>query len=237
MFCNLKVSLLGDYVKLTSVKLKTSSKINADLKRVEISNNEKKLENNVIRAKNKINDIALANDFHYFFTLTFNPIYDRYDLYGLLNKFRSHLKLFHKCNGKTIKYLIVPEQHKDGAWHFHGFFSDQIEDFIYFNEYGYRSIKNMDNLGYINIDVIRDKLRVSSYVTKYVVKNLGCGIRKFRNSYFCSTGLKRGELLCDKLYDNEYFNTKFFTFGNDFCYRKIITLQEYYKLKSIIDKL
>lgn len=233
MYSNLKVVLLGDYVKLTSVMLKTSSKVIAEERKRENESNLKKLENNVVRAKNKINDIALANDFHYFFTLTFSPKYDRYDLYQCLNKFRNHLKVMHS----SIKYLIVPEQHKDGAWHFHGFFSDDIEPFIYFNEYGYRSIKNMDNLGYINIDVIKDKLRVSSYVTKYVVKNLGSGIKKYRNSYFCSTGLKRGELLYDTLYDNEYFNSKFFTYANDFCRRKIVTLQEYYNLKSIIDKL
>lgn len=236
MFNNLKVYDLGDYVKITAVKLKTSSNINAKIRKAEI-NNQLKLTNNLVRAKNTINDIALANDFKYFFTLTFNPSYDRYELYNLLRLFRNHLRVLRDNSNKSIKYLIVPEQHKDGAWHFHGFFSDDIEDFIYFNEYGYRTIRNLNNLGYINIDIIQDKLRVSSYVTKYVSKNLGSGIHKFRNSYFCSTGLKRGDLVTDKLYDNELFNSKFFDFSNDFCYRKVITKKEYYKLKFIIDKL
>lgn len=236
MFNNLKVVDLGDYVKVTSVKLKTSSNIEFKLRKTEIDN-QNKLDNNLVRAKNKINDIALANDFKYFFTLTFNPSYDRYDLYQLLNKFRSHLRVMRDKSGNTIKYLIVPEQHKDGAWHFHGFFSNDIEPFIYFNDYGYRSVQNMDNLGYINIDVIRDKLRVSSYVTKYIVKNLGSGINKYRNSYFCSTGLNRGLLVNDKIYDNEYFNRHFFDWSNDFCSRKVITKEQYKKLKIILDKL
>lgn len=236
MFNNLRVVDLGDYVKCTAIRLKTSSNINAKIKKAEI-NSFNKLENNLVRAKNTINDIALANDFKYFFTLTFNPKYDRYDVYQLLNKFRSHLRSMRSASGLSIKYLLVPEQHKDGAWHFHGFFSDAIEDFIYFNEYGYRSIRNMDNLGFVNIDIIRDRLRVSSYVTKYVSKNLGNGIKKYRNSYFCSTGLKRGELIYDKIYDNEFFNNKFFEFSNDFCYRKIITKEEFEKLKIFIDKL
>ena len=92
MFNNLKVYDLGDYVKITSVKLKTSSNINAKIRKSEI-NNQLKLDNNLVRAKNTINDIALANDFKYFFTLTFNPLYDRYELYNLLSLFRSHLRV------------------------------------------------------------------------------------------------------------------------------------------------
>lgn len=237
MYSNLKIVILGDYVKLTSINLKTSSKVVAQERNNENKENLKKLENNVVRAKNKINDIALANKFQYFFTLTFSPDYDRYDLYQCLNKFRSHLRAMREECGESIKYLIVPEQHKDGAWHFHGFFSDAIEHFLYFNEFGYRSIRNMDSLGFVNIDVIRDKLRVSSYVTKYVVKNLGSGIKKFNHSFFCSHGLDRGNLVIDKLYDNEFFNQHFFDYSNDFCRRKIITLQEYYNLKVFIDKM
>ena len=236
MYSNLRVFDLGDYVKIVSVDLKTSSKVDAFQKIKENKENEKKLENNLVRAKNKINDIALANDFKYFFTLTFNPDYDRYDLYMLLNKFRNHLKVM--CNfGYKIKYLIVPEQHIDGAWHFHGFFSDDIKSFLYYNSYGYLSIKNMDSLGFVNIDLIKDKVRVSSYVTKYVVKNMGSGIKKYRNSYFCSTGLKRGEIIYDKIYNSEFFNQHFFSFRNDFCRRKVITKEEFKKIRPIVDKL
>lgn len=237
MYSNLKVVILGDYVKLTSVNLKTSSNIIAQERKNENEKNLKKLENNVVRAKNTINDIALANDFTYFFTLTFKPLYDRYNLDALLNKFRNHLKVMRRFLGVNIKYLIVPEQHKDGAWHFHGFFTDEIKCFLYYNEYAFLSIKPLENLGHINISEIRDKRRVSSYVTKYVVKNLGGGIKKFRNSYYCSTGLSHGEKVIDKLYDNEYFNEQFFDYSNDFCRRKVITLQEYYNFKPFIDKL
>ena len=235
MYSNLKVIKLGNYVKLVSLNLKTSNRIIAEDIKSNVNNH--KLENNLIRAKNHISSIVLANDFKYFFTLTFNPSYDRYELYSLLNKFRNMLKVMSRTAGDSIKYLIVPEKHKDGAWHFHGFFTEAIDKFVFYNEYGFLSIHGLKNLGFVNISQIKDKLRCSSYVTKYVTKNLGDGIKMYRNSYFCSTGLSRGELVYDKVYDNEFFNNTFFDYKNDYCRIKTVSLQEYYNLKIFIDKL
>lgn len=233
MYANLKVVKLGDYVKITSINLKTSSRFVAE----ENKKHLKKLENNIIRAKNNINEIALSNDFIYFFTLTFNTSFDRYNLDMVMNEFRNHLKTLSHKIGKYIKYCIVPEQHKDGAWHFHGFFTEDIDCFLYYNEYGYLSVYNIDNLGYMNINKIKDKLRVSSYVTKYITKNLSSGIELGRHCFYASKGLSRGEELEDFIYDNEFFRETFFSYSNDFCSRRIITMSEYEKLKVFLDKL
>lgn len=235
MYCNLKTTILGDYVKITSVRLKTNSKEEA-LKSVHNTNKDK-LAQNLVRAKNSIVDIALANNFKYFFTLTFKPIFDRFDLSACLNSFRITLKKMNRARGCSIKYLIVPEQHKNGAWHFHGFFTSDIEKFLYLNDYGYLSIESLDRNGFCNIQVIQNKERIASYVTKYVSKNLSKGIKKFNHSFYCSTGLSRGISDIDKLYNNEYFNENFFEFHNDFCYRKVITMEEYNKIKFSLNIL
>ncbi len=77
------------------------------------------------RARSNVYDLALCNDFKYFVTLTLDgDKIDRYDpaevtrhlSYWLDNHVRRH----------GLKYVLVPELHKDGAIHFHGFFNDAL---------------------------------------------------------------------------------------------------------------
>ena len=70
----------------------------------------------------------------YFVTFTFNS--DKVDRYNFsevskkLSKWIDNIKQKYGC--KDMGYIIVPEKHKDGAWHFHGLF------------------KNCDNLNFID---------------------------------------------------------------------------------------
>lgn len=72
------------------------------------------------RARAKLRRLALANNFDIFVTLTLDPAkVDRYDpaaVTRILNRWCDNMV---RRNG--MKYILVPEQHKDGAWHFHGF--------------------------------------------------------------------------------------------------------------------
>ncbi len=71
------------------------------------------------RAKSKVKDIALLNNFEYFFTWTLDPSkIDRYDTGAVKKKVFDFLKNMVKRKG--FAYVIVPELHKDGAIHFHG---------------------------------------------------------------------------------------------------------------------
>lgn len=75
------------------------------------------------RAAARLKDYALCTPFRYFVTLTFSPEkVNRYDLKGILTKIRSWLDNRVRRNG--LAYILVPELHKDGAVHFHGFFTD-----------------------------------------------------------------------------------------------------------------
>lgn len=78
------------------------------------------------RAAAKLRDYALCNDFRYFVTLTLDAAkIDRYDLAGVVRKLRTWLdNRVRRCG---LKYVLVPEEHKDGAFHFHGFFNDAVE--------------------------------------------------------------------------------------------------------------
>ena len=74
------------------------------------------------RAAARVRDIALCNDFAYFVTLTLDARQiERYDIKPVLAKMRVWLD--NRVRRKDLKYVLVPEHHKDGAIHFHGFFS------------------------------------------------------------------------------------------------------------------
>lgn len=78
------------------------------------------------RARAKVRRLALANDFKWFVTLTLDERrVDRYDPAAVVKKLNQWCSNQVKRNG--LKYILVPERHKDGALHFHGFFNDTLE--------------------------------------------------------------------------------------------------------------
>lgn len=77
------------------------------------------------RARSRLADIARSNDFTYFVTLTLDPAkVDRYDPKAVTKKLNNWLDNRVRRNG--LRYVIVPELHKDGAIHFHGFINDAL---------------------------------------------------------------------------------------------------------------
>ena len=78
------------------------------------------MERSMRRARAKLRRLALANEFEYFVTLTLDPAkIDRYDgaaVTKALGRWADNMVRRH-----GLRYILVPEQHKDGAFHFHGF--------------------------------------------------------------------------------------------------------------------
>ena len=72
------------------------------------------------RARAKLRRLALANGFDYFVTLTLAPDrIDRYDGAAVTKALGQWCdNMVRRCG---LRYILVPEQHKDGAYHFHGF--------------------------------------------------------------------------------------------------------------------
>lgn len=79
-------------------------------------------ERSMRRARANLRRLALANDFDYFVTLTLDPAkIDRYDPKAIMHTMNRWLDNMVRRHG--LRYILVPERHKDGALHFHGFFA------------------------------------------------------------------------------------------------------------------
>ena len=88
---------------------------------------------------------------------------------------------------KGLKYVLVPEMHKDGAWHFHGFTNLALDwSYGFYLNKEIKSLKQRDNgIKYI-----------TSYVKKDMVKFNG-------RRYLHSRNLEKPE----KVYDNLDFDS------------------------------
>lgn len=188
--------------------------------------NTKKLDNNLVRAKTTIKEYALCNDFEYFVTLTLDKQkYNRYDLKKYIKDLGQFIRDYRKKYKSDIQYILIPEQHKDGAWHIHGLIKGISEQhLINFDNIpnAPKKLKNKEyynftlyskKFGFCSLGKIRDIEKVSSYITKYINKNLGQNIELGNKTYYATRGLKKaqtikkGHLVCPLEYD----------FENDYC--------------------
>lgn len=80
----------------------------------------------VRRAKRNLRDLALCNEMKYFVTLTLDQaVIDRHDMAAITRKLNAWCSnQVQRCG---LAYILVPERHKDGAVHFHGFINDAME--------------------------------------------------------------------------------------------------------------
>lgn len=82
-------------------------------------------ERSMRRAASQMRDICLSTPFRYFVTLTLDPAkIDRHDMEALtkvLNRWADN-----RVRRNGLAYVLVPERHKDGAIHLHGFFSESV---------------------------------------------------------------------------------------------------------------
>lgn len=86
---------------------------------------EENLSRSKRRAKSNLLDFVLCNDFKCFVTLTLNSeCIDRYDYKAIIKKLNTYLdNRVRRCG---LKYVGVPELHKDGAIHFHLLCNDTL---------------------------------------------------------------------------------------------------------------
>lgn len=123
-----------------------------------------------------IYDYARNNDFTYFVTLTFNPEkVNRYSCEETYEKMRNWLNRMRK-KFPDLRYLGVPELHKDGAFHFHFLMSEHIKSVLSDSKkrHNGRVIYNVDTyrFGWTTAMEIYDKSKIPSYMVKYITKDL-----------------------------------------------------------------
>ena len=84
--------------------------------------NTEKLEENIIRTRSRIEELAYCNSWDWFFTGTLDPNkYDRSDLEKFHKDLTQWLRDYNKKFKLHIKFLLIPELQSDGvSWHVHG---------------------------------------------------------------------------------------------------------------------
>lgn len=180
-------------------------------------------EDSVRRAMNRVYDIARLNSFTHFITWTLDQkCIDRYNSDEVSKKLKRFLQDMVKR--RNLKYLIIPELHKDGAIHMHGLISGNMMfvDSLKKTKSG-QTIYNMPQwtLGYSTaIELDQNKEAVGRYITKYISKDF----RKiFGNFYYAGGhGLDRNPQT--SLYDTNYhdINIKEYTkFGTGYKYLEL----------------
>ena len=181
--------------KLTIHKAIRNSGFEIDTKRADKGTvNDQKLENNIQRARARIFELAYCNPWELFVTLTIDPKrHNRHDLNKYMRNLSRWITEYNRDYGQNIKYLLIPEMHKDGAWHLHGFLMGLNHNLLVKNKNGYLDwLEYQKEFGWISIDKIKNHEAVSKYVTKYISKNLqDCVKQLHAHMYYCSKGLQR----------------------------------------------
>lgn len=143
------------------------------------------------RTKQTIYDYARSNMWEWFSTFTFSS--DRYDYDVCLARLSNFLSNFKKRYINDLQWLIVPEQHKDGAWHFHGLFIGDLKPFLTSSFESGRYQLESFSFGLTQFERVRDYKRVSGYICKYITKDMHTAL-KGRKKYLCSRGLARADV-------------------------------------------
>ncbi len=156
---------------------------------------------NKSRAIQRIYDLARSTKWDWFITLTFRPEeVDRFD-YDAVSKlmvlFTKSLRYYH------CLYVIIPEQHKKGSWHFHGLVKGDLPTEEAFSPRGkpifdnhHRRVYNITNfkVGHTTATKIGSSERAVTYITKYLTKDKMTKIPKGKKSFWASRKLPEPEV-------------------------------------------
>lgn len=166
-----------------------------DFKDTPQATEESKEENkrrNYNRTKQVVYSYARCCNWEWFITLTFKPDkVNRYDFDECSKKVRKWLNN-QRRNAPNLQYLVVPEQHKDGAWHFHGVLANTGT--MKFIDSGHKDkgeiIYNMVQYqyGFTTATKVKSIEKVSNYISKYMTKDL-CDLTEHKHRFFASNNL------------------------------------------------
>lgn len=198
----------GRKIKLVTMKTVRNSNVVVDDAAADTLHYDFKLSESIYRARTKIYDLAMCNAWDYFFTGTLSP--DKYDRYNLEKFHKDFTRMIanynnnHNCN---IKFLVIPERHKDGAWHIHGLLSGVPESELQQFHVGDKMGKDIaelvkkgenifnwqryaDKFGFCSLGEVKSRVAVNKYITKYITKDLQMTVSDVgAHMYYRSRGL------------------------------------------------
>ena len=181
----------------------------------EQQHNENKLASNFSRARSMVLQYAICNPWSYFFTGTLDKSkIDRYDLDTYQHSLMQFVRDKRKAYSCRLQVLLVPERHKDGAWHMHGLIAGLDKSVLsYFSppapqhliDGGFLNWSDYaDKYGFCSLAPVRDPLATAFYVTKYISKDLsGRDTDLGRHLYFHSRPLRKAEKASDVYMPNK----------------------------------
>lgn len=189
---------------------------------------DNKLDNNISRARSMVLQYALCNPWEYFFTGTLDKSkFDRFNLDTFAGRLMQFIRDKRKSYGVKFDVLLVPERHRDGAWHIHGLIHGLPEQALcrfsapapqklidggFFDWPDYRN-----KFGFCSLAPIRDPIATAYYITKYISKDLaGRSNELGKHLYFHSRPLKKAEVASRVYYPNRQLDG-YCTQEFDFC--------------------
>ena len=196
--------------------------------------NEFKLDPAISRARRSVLELGLCNDWKYFVTFTFDKEkHDRFNLDLLHKTFNQWVRDQRKKYPEiSFRFVLVPEPHDKGGWHFHGLFSDISPLLVSFRELWDRGenvpwklVENgyftwpalQEKFGFCSFGIIRDKVATGFYITKYVTKSLNNGLVGVgKHLYWPSKPLRRPQKH-GEIYGHCGYLDKFLVNHYDFC--------------------
>lgn len=164
------------------------------------------------RTISNVYGLSRSNKWEWFFTLTFNPLkVDRTNYTECSKKLSTWLENMRRRYSPDMVYLLVPELHKDGkSFHFHGLFSNignmplfdsgkrDKQGRIIYNIGSYyengtlKYAKGAFRLGFTTVTAVDDTAKASSYLCKYITKDL-CSVTFNKRRYWASKNINRAK--------------------------------------------
>lgn len=129
------------------------------------------IERAIKRARAEMRNLLRNNPLPWFVTLTFDQQkINRYDAREIVR--RVGYWCDNNVRRKGLAYALVPEYHKDGAIHFHGFFNDALTMIDSGHSQGGRAVYNCPewSFGFSACERVDDNAKALAYSLKYVGK-------------------------------------------------------------------
>lgn len=179
------------------------------------------------RSRSRVLQYALCNHWDYFITITVSPaLFNRYELDPIYAALSDFFKFYRKHFSPDFRFLLVPELHEDGAWHFHGLVSGVLPSHLskFVRGIHPRKLvdKNYDNwgmlaavIGYVSLSEVVSSVGCGFYIAKYITKD-HANDDFYKHLYYHSRGLNTAYPVSDCFVSDSQLDS-YLTHDYDFC--------------------
>lgn len=216
-----------------------------------------RLANSISRSKAKVFEYALCNDFDYFVTLTLDANkYDRYNLSQYIKDLGRFIRYQRQKYDVEFEYILIPEPHKNGAWHMHALFKgldpgqlklftlkdkipQKIKQLIKEGRDIYNWTSYADKFGWNTLEKVKSREAISKYITKYISKSLEVDLKrdKGKKLYYVTRGLKTAVKVREGTLTSHELVGIPFNYENDYVKITDLNALQYLKIKHQLDQL